>query len=370
VQRIQRTFAIIFTLVLVAASLAACNRDKDAKGKSDASVAATVNGKPILLSEIDTIVSRQTQGQQSRLSTIQLAALRLQILDGLINEQLLLQRAEKEKLIPSEDEITAAVNGQLGRLTPQEKEQFLQQLGLNEQGLREQARKELAIRKLQEKVVSKVTIQEQEIVDFYNANQSRYVNARGVFLSAIIADSLDSKGAYPGDALNDSEAKAKIDRIQAQLQGGEDFATLARANSEDPRGVNGGDLGFATEEAMRQRGIPLEVISELMDPKTKAGHITKPISFPDGRWVIFKMTERRDASENLTLDNPDVRNDIKDALIGQQQEILMQALVKNALSEAQIVNNLAKSMLDDPATLGGFRPAQGAAPAATPASGS
>ena len=369
-QRVKKQIAIIFSIVLLALSFAACKDKKDAKGKTDSGVAATVNGKPIMLSEVDSIISRQTGGQQDRLTTIQLAQLRLQVLDGLISEQLLIQRAENEKLMPSEDDINAAVTSQLGRLTPKEREDALASQGMTEQSFREQVRKELAIQNLQKKFIGKITIQEQEIVDFFNANPDRYVNARGVFLSVIITDPLDGKGQYPDDALTEADAQAKIDRISAQLQGGADFATVARTSSEDPRRIYGGDIGFATEAAMRQTGFRQELIDELMDPaKTKIGHITKPIHFSDGRWCIFKLTDRRETNESLTLDSPGVRDDIKDALISQQQAILDQALIRNAQSEAQIVNNLAKSMLNDPATLGGFRPAQGTQ-GAKPASGS
>jgi peptidyl-prolyl cis-trans isomerase C len=345
VQRVQKQFAIFFSLVLCAVSLAACGGG-GAASKGDAGVAATVNGKPITLSEVDRIISQQTQGQQASLSTIDQAAARLQVLDELIKQQLLFQRAEKEKLLPTEQEIDSFVS---------------------------QQKKALAIRKLQDKVFSKVSIRDQDISDFYNASKEQFVNARGVQLADIVVDAFDAGTTYKDDAKTETDAKAKIDRIHAQLKAGADFATVARANSEDPSMIRGGDIGFATEDDLRKTGFPQELIGRFFDQNAmQVGSFTDPIRFPDGRWIIFKLTNRQLANENLTLESPGVRDRIRESLSNQQKTIINEALVRDVMSDAQIVNGLATSMLNDPASLGGFRPAQSAAagqtPSASPAS--
>jgi len=48
------------------------------------------------------------------------------------------------------------------------------------------------------------------------------------------------------------------------LQGKADFATVARAKSEDINSLRGGgDIGFATEEDLKSNGFPPEVVSNL-----------------------------------------------------------------------------------------------------------
>ena len=45
-------------------------------------------------------------------------------------------------------------------------------------------------------------------------------------------------------------------------------------------------------------------------------------------WFIFKLTDKQLQNENLTLDNPTVRKDITDGLVGQRRQILTEALLR------------------------------------------
>jgi parvulin-like peptidyl-prolyl isomerase len=365
VHRVFRQFATLALLAAIALSLAACGGATNGGGGKD--VAATVNGKEITLADVDRIVSAQAQGQQ--LSTLQQAAARLQVLDGLIERQVLYTRAEKEKTIPTDDEVNTLINQQKQRGTAEDWAKSLKENNLTEERVRDEARKDLAIRKLQEKVYGKIEIRDQEITDFYNTNKEQFVNPRGVSLSAILSDPRDMGGNNPDDAKSDADAKAKIDRIYAQLKGGADFATVAQASSEDQSAIRGGDIGFFNEAKLAQAGFPGELVGRFFNAM-RVGDVTEPIHFPlpDGRWGIFKLTNRQLENKPLTLDDPGVRDQIRQALIDQRQQILQVALVRNALSDATVVNNLAQSMLGDPNMLGGNQSvAPGASPAASPA---
>lgn len=357
----HRVFRQIATPALFAAlalSLAACSGGSDGKGPKD--VAASVNGKEIKLADVDRIVNQQLQGQQ--LSTPDLAAARLQALDNLIQREAVVQKAEKEKAVPSDDEITAAINDQKKNGTAEEWQKFLEQSKLTEEQLRDEARKDLSVKKLQDKLYGQITIRDQEITDFFNNNRARFVNPRGVGLADIVTDPSDSGGVFPNDAKSEAEAAAKINSLYAQLKTGADFATVARANSEDQSLARGGDIGFANEEQLRQNGFPPELIGRLFNTM-KFGDITEPIHFPDGRWVIFKLTNRQLETKPLTLE--DVKGQIQQGLTETRQTILQGALIRSAMSEAKVVNHLADDMLKDPNALGGNAVAPGATPAAS-----
>ena len=90
--------------------------------------------------------------------------------------------------------------------------------------------------KLQEKYAGKISISDREVEDFYTANPSMFVAERGVRLAIIIVDPADNSGqGITDDSKGEAAAKSKIDGIAQTLKGGADFATVARAKSEDAR---------------------------------------------------------------------------------------------------------------------------------------
>lgn len=367
----SRQFLTIISTALLVAGLAGCSREGgsgSAAGKTDGAVAATVNGKDITLKEVDQIISQQMSGQMSQLSPIQQATARIQALGSLIQQEVLFQRADKEKLLPTDDEVTQAINAQRQQslMTEEEWQTRLKEGGQTEQSLRDLAKKQLAIQKLMDKTVGKITIKDNEVVEFFNANKPRFVAPRGVGLSVIVADPQDSGGAFQDDAKNDFEAQNKINEIHAALKRNEDFATLARRRSEDQSALRSGDIGFATEDQLKQNRFPQELITNLLGPMQVGGY-TNPLRLEDGRYYIFKLTDRRLATENQTLDTPGVRDQIKQLLITERQRVLSDALSIVAMSEAKVVNNLASDIIKDPNNLGGLSPALPAAASGSPA---
>lgn len=330
----------------------------------DNTIAATVNGRNIMLQEVERNLNKQTGGKPETLNQLQLASARLQILEGLIQREVMFQRAEREKVLPTEAQIDGVIANQKQQsgMTSEDFEKSLQAENLSMERLREEARKDLAITALQDKYSGKITISDREVEDYYNANRQQFVSARGVALAMIVVDPADnSSQGVRDDAKNDIDAKLKIDNIYQQLQGKADFATVARAKSEDPNSVRvGGDIGFATEEDLRRTNFSAELISSFFG-SMQIGDYTQPTRMPDGKWYIFKLAERRLQTENLTLDSPGVRQQITQGLTNQRKQILNAALLETALTEAKIVNNLAANMLNNPSNLG-LRPAGSSAP--------
>ncbi|MFN2515172.1 MAG: SurA N-terminal domain-containing protein [Pyrinomonadaceae bacterium] len=344
-------------LTLIALSFTGCSSG-GSSDNTDSLVAASVNGRNIMLKDVERGVSAQSGGKQAQLSQLELAQARLQVLGSLIQREVLFQRADREKLLPTEDEITAIINQQKQQsgMTDDDFQKSLSSQNLTMESLREEARKDIAIKKLQEKYSSQITVNDKEVEDFYNSNRERFVSSRGVALAMVVADPADnSPQGVQNDAKNDAEAKLKIDNISQQLKGGADFATVARAKSEDVNSIaRGGGVGFATEDDLKQNGFPPELVTRLFG--MQAGDTTEPIRFNSGKWYVFKLEEKRLQTENLTLESPGVRQQITQALINQRKEILNAALLEVAMNEAKIVNNLAGTMLNTPSNLG-LRPA-------------
>jgi peptidyl-prolyl cis-trans isomerase SurA len=360
---IKRTF-IIISIALVASLFAACKNTGSGAtgGGAESGVAATVNGQNIMLSEVDKLLSQQAQGQQSQLTPMQLAQARMQVLTGLVQKEVLLQRAKKEKLEPSDEEINRFINElkAQGGLTEEQFQKRLKEQDQTIESLREEARKSVAIQKLQDKTYGTIQITDREVEDYYNSNKQLFVNQRGVQLAMIAVDPTDN-GAQD-DAKSEAEAKLKIDNIYSQLKNGADFADVARARSEDPSNARGGDIGFATEADLKQNNFPPQLVADLFGTMQN-GSYTAPVPF-SGRWYIFKLQRKQLQNENLTLDSPNVRGQITEALRNQRKQLLNAALLEVAMNDAKIVNYLAMNMLTSPINFGAARPAQ------PPASGS
>ena len=331
-------------------------------------IAATVNGHNIMLSEVERVVSQQAGGNTSSLNQLQMAQARLQVLSNLIQREVLFQRAEREKVLPTEAQIDGAIAAQKQNsgMTSEDFDKSLKAQNMSMETLREEARKDLAISALQDKYSGKIDISDREVEEFYNNNRDRFKNERGVALAMIVVDPADnSSTGITDDAKNDADAKLKIDNIYQQLQGKADFATVARAKSEDINTlVRGGDIGFLTEPELRNNNFSQELISSFFGPM-QVGDYTQPTRFNSGKWYIFKLAERRLAAENLTLESPGVRQQIAQGLTNQRKELLKAALVETALNDAKIVNNLATNMLNNPSNLG-LRPAADGATSSQP----
>jgi hypothetical protein len=360
-----KIFSIMF-LAAVAFALNACTGatttgNSTTAGAADNETVATVNGKAIKLQEVERVIKQQSQGQEGRLSPLELAQARLQVLESLIQQEVMFQKAEKEGTVPTEDEITAEFNKRK-TATGASQEEFdkkMKEAGETEASLRETIKKALAIQKLTDKITGKIEPpKDSEIEAFYTGNKEAFVKKKGVKIAAII---IDPSNSGQGDTTtNEQEAVLKGNQIIKQLQQpASDFAQLARENSEDQSRLQGGDLGYVSEEELRT-GFSPQVAATLMDPKFPVGQITGTQA--QGKYFIIKLQERSDKDEDLTLESPGVRQQVADSLINARKQLLAASYQAMAMNEAKIENFLAKKVVDNPNELSGARPAGATTP--------
>ncbi|MEZ5344025.1 MAG: SurA N-terminal domain-containing protein [Pyrinomonadaceae bacterium] len=318
-------------------------------------VAATVNGNAIKMEEVERAIRQQAQGQESKLSQLELTQARLQVLEQLIQQEVMFQKAEAEGTIPTPEEVTAAFN-KMKTDSGASKEEFdkrMKDAGETEETLRDKVRKQLAIEKLVDKISGKVEPpKDSEIEAFYNGNKEAFVKRRGVKLAAIVVD--PRKTSEDDTTVDEASTNLKLKEIVDQLNQGADFATVAREKSEDPSKVRGGDFGYFGEEELKQR-YP-QLAAGFMDPNFQIGRIAGPMNI-EGRAFIFKLQERNEKDENLTLESPGVRQQITDNLVNTRKQILSASYAAIAMNEAKIDNLLAKKVVENPNELSGARPA-------------
>ncbi len=321
--------------------------------------AATVNGKVIKFEEVERAVKQQARGQETKLSALELAGARLQVLQSLIEQEVMFQKAEKEGVVPKDEDVAAEVNKQKveSRLSAEEFDRQMKQAGLDEKSFRDQVKRTMAIKALVDKVTGRIeTPKENEIDAFFKGNPEMFVKKRGVRLAAIV---IDPSNTGQGDVTtDDASADLKLKEVLAKVQQpASDFAALAREYSEDPSKFQGGDLGFFSEEELKQ-SYP-QLVAGFMSPEFTEGRITNPVPI-NGKAYIFKLQERVDKEENLTLESPSVRPQINEMLVNNRKQLLAASYQAIAMNEAKIENYLAKKVVDNPNELSGARPAAAA----------
>lgn len=347
-------FRLIKTVSLVLCASALFVSCKSESDKSALEVAAKVGSREIKLKQVDSTIKQQldANGGNATMSPAELVAARLSVLDNLIQEEAMFQKAQKENLVPDDSKVNQEVQKrkQDAQMTEEQYQNQIKQAGFTEDEVRDQIRRQLAINELRERQKARVSAPtDGDIEKYYADHKSEFKAERGADIS-VIAVSPANNGGEAG-------TEQKIRAIYSQLRSGSDFATVASQKSEEQASaMRGGRLGFATEAGMRQSfaGIP-DITTRIM-PLTE-GQYTEPVKDNTaGNWYIFKLNIKREAPQNLTLN--DVRPDIINTITQQRQQVLLNALVFVTLAETTTKNYLAERIIQNPQTIVEMRPSQ------------
>ena len=337
VQINKRGIFFLAVMAFVAAFFSACGgpaANTPAGGVDPNETAAKVNGKVIKMEEVDRAVKAQAQGQESKLSPLELAGARLQVLQSLVEQEVMFQKAEKESAVPTDDEVTVELNKrktQSGKSADQIAKE-MKDSGVTEASVRESLKKELAIQKLVDKVTGKIEPpKDSEIEAFYNGNKDAFVKKKGVKLAAIVID--PTKSGEGDTTVDEQSSVLRANEIIKQLQSGADFAAVAREKSEDQSKFQNGDLGYISEEEMKQ-SFPAQVVSALMNPDFQIGKIIT--AQMQGKYYILKLQERSDKDEAMTLEGPGIRQQVTDELVKARKNLLASSYQAIAMNEASI----------------------------------
>jgi peptidyl-prolyl cis-trans isomerase SurA len=338
-------------VIFFASILASCKSDSD---KSAIEVAAKVGSREITLKQVDSTIKQQldANGGNASMSPAELVAARLTVLDNLIQEEALFQKAQKDNLVPDDGKVNQEVQKrkQDAQVTEEQYQTQIKQAGFTEEEVRDKIRRELAINALRERERTRVNAPtDAEIEKYFSDHKSEFVAERGADISMI--------AVLPANNGGDAGAEQKIRGVYEQLRGNSDFATVAAQKSEDQASaLRGGRLGFASEAGLRQTfssrpDIPAKLMS------LSEGQYTEPIKDNlSGAWYIFKLNRKQEQPQNLTLN--DVRADIINTITQQRQQVLLNALVLVTLAETTTKNYLAERIIQNPQTIVEMRPSQ------------
>ena len=318
--------------------------------ESSGDAMAKVNGKKILRADVDKYFQNQTAQAPQQPSAEEAASLRLAILKQLIDDEIMLQRAEKDGLLATEEEVNSKLNEVKAPYTQEQFQQRLKERNLTEDDLKREFRRNITIEKvINKEITSKITISDADITAYYNAHKAdfnlvepRYHLAQIVVTTAANPES----GNLKNKALNEADARKKMQMIEGRLDSGEDFATVAMNYSEDPSTAsNGGDMGFIPESAIKSDPTAREIVEKL-----KAGQVSSviPVMDPASRQLegfrVIKLLAREPAGQR-ELSDPRVQQTIREQLRGRREQLLKSAYYEVVRDEAKIENYYAEQVL-------------------------
>ena len=336
-------------LLAVLAGVAGCKR-----GQSTADAAARVNGRVIERAEVEKYYKNQTSGAPQQPVGEQSTSLRLSILRDLVDQEIMMQRAEKLGLLATDAEVDLKVTEFKAPYTQEEFEKRLKERNLTADDLRRDLRRNLTIQKvLNKEISSKITISDGDVNAYWEEHKAEFnlIEPRYHLAQILVTTQPNPqvRNLKNSKAQNEPEARKKVQEILNRLESGEDFATLAMNYSEDPQTAsNGGDLGFAPESALRSGEDPAIRDAVL---RLKPGETSNVITIGNPRtrqvmgFRIVRLVAKEPAGQR-ELSDPRVQQIIREQLRERREQLLKAAYYEIVRNEAKVENYLAQEILD------------------------
>ena len=131
------------------------------------------------------------------------------------------------------------------------------------------------------------------------------------------------------EVLTDDLARQRLEQLRQRIAGGDDFATLARAHSEDTMSArNGGDLGWmGPGETVPQ----FERAMEQLEP----GELSEPVQTQFG-WHLIQVLERREYDDTAEYQRAQAREQIRARKRQENLELWLRRLRDEAYIEYRL----------------------------------
>jgi peptidyl-prolyl cis-trans isomerase SurA len=343
---LPRAAALLPVMAMALAMGTACRQ----KSQPSPDVWAVVNGQEIKRDDVDKYYRTRVNPEGQEPSQEEALSLKLNVLDELINNEILLERAKTLNLEASDGEVEDKFTEVKSPYTEDEFQRQLKDRGVTVDDLKRDLRRQQSIQKLlNREVVAKISITDQDVTDAYNANKAQFNVAEPRYrISEIVVTPRKEpqiRNLKNDDATNEVEAERKVKMLEDKLNSGADFAQLAMDYSEDMNSsAMGGDLGYVPESALNQSDPTLKRIVMGMKP----GQVSPPLpiqSKEGPRIVILKLISRESPGQR-NISDPQVQQTIRDTLRNHKEQLLRAAYLTIARDDARVTNYLAQQVIE------------------------
>lgn len=274
-------------------------------------IMATVNGENITKKEVDKILNRFG----SQINKEQIPAVTKQIVDGLITQKLIMQFIRDNKVEVNQADIDAELNKvrEDVKSNPSLEGQTLEQVLESHGGSIDDLKRDIIISLSLEKHLGK-DLDDKKIKSYFEQNKAVY-DGTEVKASHILVDTREAE-----TEAELAQAKEKIKKAKAEVDGGKDFAKAAEEYSDCPSAKKGGDLGF-----FKRKGQMVEPFAAAAFA-LKVGQVSDPIETDFG-YHIIKVTEVKKGNE---VNFFDIKQNVKIDMLSERLNALIPQLKQNA----------------------------------------
>jgi peptidyl-prolyl cis-trans isomerase SurA len=315
-------------------------------------VMATVDGRKIFRSDVDKYYDNSVAGAQQVPTGEQATILRMNILRQVIEDEMVMHRAEKLGLLATEEEVDRKLNEIKSPYTQEEFDKRLQEKKITLDDFKRDIRRSITVDKVMNKEVSsKINVTDQDITDYFAAHKSDFNRVETQYH---LAQVLVTPGPNPqvhnqnNKAQNEADARKKIQMIANRLDSGDDFETMAMNYSEDPEtSGSGGDLGTIPESSLHNTDPSTrDAVSKLKPGQyTPIITIVNPATKQAVAFRIVKLVAKEPAGQR-DLSDPRVQQNIRSQLHDRREQLLKAAYYEVLRDSAKVENYYAKKVLD------------------------
>ena len=340
----HRRCPVMLAVVAACSAAAACRSAPPPPPPVPADTWAVVNGSEIKRDHVEKAFRRIGDPSQP-LSDEEAFTAKLSVLDDLIVEEILLARARALKIEVPQSELDTAYSEARKNIAEAAFQQELTRRNLTAEDMRDGLRRDLLTKKvIDQEVVAKIAVSDQDVIDFFNANRSQFNLPEDAYHLAqiVITPVRDEQVANRtgDDATTPEAATAKVAMLMERLKGGTAFAELARDFSEDPESApRGGDLGLVPLSAVKQAPPALRDAALKVTPGS-----ARVVSMNGAHTIVFVVAKEPAGQRDLST--PNVRERITATLKGRKEQMLRAAYLTAARTDADVVNYLARRVVE------------------------
>lgn len=322
--------------------------------KRNPEVIATVNGQPIMRSDMEVRYLETLGDSHQHPSEEQADIVRLNIVHDLIDHEILMQRAAKLHLTASDEEVQSKLDEVKAPYTPDQFKKWLEGQHMTLDKLKDEIRRDKTEEKLFNKEInSKINITDADISKYYNAHKADFnliepqYHIAQIVVTSVAAPAQQAGNLQNSKANNDAEAKRKIQMLRNRIASGEDFGMLAANFSERPDNAqSGGDMGIVSEQQLKAEPEVYAAITKL-NPGEVTDVLPLYANTPLGKkqvgYAIYKLLDKEAAGQH-ELTDPRVQQAIRKQLRDARSQLLQNAYIEMLQDQARVVNYYAEQI--------------------------